>query len=76
MTAVVAPKNWLSTFDGHSFLEYDSETDSSTPKTHHILVERNYLRNVYSNIFTLLKFGYTRYIFYVATGYTSVPIFQ
>ena len=28
------------------------------------------------NIFTLLKFWYTMYIFYVATGYTSVPIFQ
>ena len=26
--------------------------------------------------YTLLKFGYTRYILYVATGYTSVPIFQ
>ena len=27
-------------------------------------------------LYTLLKFGYTRYIFYVETGYTSVPIFQ
>ena len=51
MTAVVAPKIWLSPFDGHSSLEYDTETDSSTPKTHHFSVERNYPKNVYSNIY-------------------------
>ena len=42
MTAVVAPKNWLSLFDGHSSQEYDTETDSSISKTHHISVEQNY----------------------------------
>ena len=42
MTAVVAPKIWLSPFEGHSYLDYDTDSDSSTPKTHHISVERNY----------------------------------
>ena len=54
MTAVVAPKIWLSPFDGNSSLEYDTDTDSSTPKTHHISVERNYPKmhiRTYSNIF-------------------------
>ena len=32
--------------------------------------------NERKNNLALLKFGYTRYIFYVETGYTSVPIFQ
>ena len=54
MTAVVAPKIWLSPFDGHSSLEYDTETDSFTPKTHHISVERNYPKmdiRTYTHIF-------------------------
>ena len=52
MTAVVAPKIWLSHFDGHSSLEYDIEADSSTPKTHHILVERNYPKKKYIRTYT------------------------
>ena len=42
------------TFYGHSSLYYDTETDSSTPETHHILVEQNYLKmfiQTYSHIF-------------------------
>ena len=42
MTAVVVPKIWLSPFDVHSSLEYDTEIDSSTLKTYHISVERKY----------------------------------
>ena len=57
ITAVVAPKIWPSPFDAHSSLEYDTETDSSAPKTHHISVERNYPKiYIYSNIFTYFSF--------------------
>ena len=62
MTAVGAPKNWLSTFDGHSSLEYDTETDSSTPKTHHVSVEQNYQKKcIFEHIHIFLCMVYCEY---------------
>ena len=52
MTAVVAPKIWISPFDGHSSLEYDTETDSYTPKPITFWLSKTTPKNGYSNIFT------------------------
>ena len=53
-------KNWISPFDGHSTLEYDTETDSSTQKPITFRLSETTQKNVYSNIFT---YFYVWYIF-------------